>query len=148
MDSDIGYLPDVVRMDIVDFGAMPDKAMRVLSLRMIGLGSTKIGRILKMTKASVEDYLKRYDPNGECKVDHEMKRKITSAMLMGVGVEALVEITDEKLRSCDAKELAQIATRCVSTAEKIRALGKRRQESKTKLESAMDYFDQLEVKEA
>ena len=144
---DLGYLPDIARAGVLDIEEMPDRAKEVLALRAIGLSTGKIGRIVKIKKTSVEDYLRRYDPDGLCRVTPEQKRVITTEMLMGVGVEALTEITDAKLRASDAKELAQIAARCVGTAEKIRALDKGIKDRKTELDSAMDYLDMADVEE-
>lgn len=144
---DLGYLPEVVRNDLIDFDSIPDKAKEVLALRCIGMGSTKISRVLKITKKSVEGYMSRYDPNSECKVDADMKRKITSEMLMQTGVSALLEITDEKLQALDADKLATVATRCVNTAEKIRMLDKglKKPEAVSRIDTLMDSIEIAEV---
>lgn len=138
---DLGYLPDIVRSDVINFDSMPDKAKEILALRAVGLGATKIGRLMKMNHETVRDYLERYDPKGLCRVTPEQKRVITTEMLMGVGVDALLEITDEKMAVMDAKDCSIIATRCIAVAEKIRALDKGVSKIKTELDSAMDYFE-------
>ena len=138
---DLGYLPDIMRGDVVDFDGLPDRAKEVLALRSLGLSAAKIGRTIQMKKSTVEGYIARYDPNGVCLVTSEAKRVITTEMLMSVAVEALLEITDAKLRVMDAKDCAIIATRCVGAAERIRALDKGLRKQKTELDSAMDYFD-------
>lgn len=138
---DLGYLPDIVHGGLIDFDEMPDKAKEILALRAIGLGSQKIARILKTKKTNVDQYIRRYDPDGVCRVTPESKRIITTEMLMGVAINALTEITDEKMEVTDAKDASIIATRCINAAEKIRELDKGLRKAKTELDSAMDYFD-------
>lgn len=145
---DLGYLPEVVRGDLIDMSTMPDRAKEVLALRMIGMGSTKIARLLKCSKKTVEGYMARYDPNSECKVGADMKRKITSEMLMNTGIAALLEITDDKLKDMDAEKLAIVATRCVNTAEKIRGLDKSvEREEVTRIDAMMNSLEVAQVTE-
>ena len=138
---ELGSLPDIVHSDILNIDDMPDKAVAVIAYRALGLSMKKIARLTGVTKQTVSEYLKRYDPKSLCTVTQEQKRMITSEMMLGIGVEALTEITEAKLISMDAQQLSQIATRCVGAAEKIRALDKGLKQKKTELDSAMDYID-------
>ena len=115
---------DIIKTELLNLDAIPDKAVEALALRAFGLGSTKIGRLLKTPVKTIESYFRRYDPDGLCKINHEQKRMITSEMLIGTGLNALIEITDEKMRAMDANKLAMIATRCINAAEKIRPMEK------------------------
>ena len=138
---ELGNLPDIVHQDILKIEDLPDKAVEVLALKALGLKDRKIARLMKMSHSSVQDYLKRYDPNGLCRIDSTQRRVITTEMLMATGVEALTEITDAKLQEMDANKLSAIAARCVNTAEKIRMLDKGIKERKTELDAAMDWID-------
>ena len=112
---------DIIKPELLNLDAIPDKAVETLALRAMGLGSTKIGRLLKTPVKTIESYFRRYDPDGLCKIGHKQKRMITSEMLIGTGLNALIEITDDKLQKMNANELAMIATRCINAAEKIGA---------------------------
>jgi predicted transcriptional regulator len=140
---ELGQLPDIIRPEILNLDEIPDKAVEALALRALGLGSTKIGRLLKISKNTVEGYFRSYDPDGLCKVSREQKRLITSDMLIGTAIEALTEITDEKMRHLNANDLSMIAARCVGAAEKIRFLSKLPDSNKSSRINSM--LDSLEV---
>lgn len=145
---DLGQLPDIIRPEILNLDDIPDKAVEALALRALGLGSTKIGRLLHTSKNTIETYFRTYDPDGLCKVTREQKRLITSDMLLGTAVEALTEITESKLRVMDANELSLIAARCVGAAEKIRFLSKLPDQDKTsRVNSMLDSLETAQVTE-
>ena len=133
---------DIIKTEILNLDGIPDKAAEALALRAFGLGSTKIGRMLKTPVKTIESYFRRYDPDGLCKVDHKQKRVITTEMLMNNGVIALAEITEAKLIATDAKGLAAIAARCINTAEKIRSMEKVDDRmAPSRIKSMMDSLD-------
>lgn len=133
-----------IRDRLMNLEGMPDRAVVILSLRAFGLSLGHIARICKCKQTTVADYIKRYDPQGVCRISIEDRRAITSQMLMGSAVGALLEITPAKLRDADAGELAGIATKCVLTAEKIRELDKGDGKRAGRLEAAMSYLDMEE----
>ena len=137
-------LPTLQKLQMIDLTDVPDNALNCLGLRALGFSIRKIARITGLAKSTVETHLGIYDPQGICKVSQEEKRLITTEMLTSVGLNALLEITEEKLEVSDAKELAGIATKCVGLAERIRALDKGLHQRKTDLDNAIDYLDQLD----
>lgn len=145
-------LPSFIELknSVLNLEGVPDVAATILSLRAMGFSHGRIASILssldrKIARQTVIDYCKRYDPQGLCNVSKEDKRILTSQMLQTTAVAALMEITQEKLQGSDAKDLAAIASRCATTAEKLSMVDAMKDEKKTGRISAM--MDALDVGE-
>jgi hypothetical protein len=119
-------LPSVIELKegILDMRDVPPKAATILGLRALGFSYGRVAQIIGTSRQNIQRYCDRYDPRGLCKISDADRRVLTTQMLMSTGLAALMEIDQEKLRTSDAKDLANIASRCATTAEKLRLLGK------------------------
>ncbi len=114
-------LPGLIELkdSVLNVDGIPDRAAIILSLSAMGFGPVRIGEMVGISKSGVRDYLARYDPKGLCVIGKEDRRALTTKMLQSTAVEALMSITHEKLKESPAKELANIATKCVAAVEKL-----------------------------
>lgn len=144
-------LPSVFRMrhGVVDLGGVPEKGQAILALRAFGLSLRQIAKVVGINQGNVAGYLKRYDPEGLCEVSDEDRRRISTRMLNATAVAALLNITPEKLEESSAGDLAGIAAKCISAAERIREGDREEKGRKAAIDSAMEYIDGLaEAEEA
>lgn len=131
-----------IQNNIVNLEDIPDRAVLIMALKAIGFGSRRIGSMLGCTRSTVDDYLKRYDPDGLCTITQEQKRILTTQMFQSTAIASLMEITQEKLRNTNADKLSAIASRCATTAEKLNLSKKIGDEmTASKVDSMMDALD-------
>lgn len=121
---------------------IPDTAAVVLALTALGYGAKRVASICGISRQGVYDYLERYDPKRKCRITDEDRRLITTQMMRLTAVEALMNITHEKLKESSAKDLADIATRCAGVVEKME-LSKKVGDAvgASRLESMLDALD-------
>ena len=114
-------LPSIIDLkdSVMDLENVPDRAVIIISLRAMGYMPKRIAEMLEIERQTVYDYLQRYDPEGKSKIGKEDRRAITTQMFQSTAAEALLSITHEKLKSSDAKALADIATKCATVVERL-----------------------------
>jgi hypothetical protein len=142
-------LPSFIELknSVLNLEGVPEVAAIILSLRAMGFSHGRIADILsgngkKIARQTVVDYCNRYDPRGLCSVSKEDKRVLTSQMLQATAIAALMEITQAKLVCSEAKELAAIASRCATAAEKLSMVDSMKDEKKTgRISAMMDALD-------
>jgi predicted transcriptional regulator len=141
-------LPNLIDLkdSVLELENVPDRAVIIISLHAMGYGAPRISAMLDVSSSTVAQYLRRYDPEGKSNISKDDKKIITTMMMQSVAVEALMNITSEKLKSASAKDLAGIATRCATAVEKL-DLSKKFGEaiSTTRIDSMIDALDVTDV---
>lgn len=104
---------DVMSLDeLKDFPNLAgenERCQMIMSCVACGFSQSFIARALKVSQPTINEIIRRIDPNGAFKLSRDAKKAFMTQLCMTRGIEALSSITPEKLEASSARDLAGIA---------------------------------------
>ena len=98
--------------DFPDIRNESERNQLVMAAVACGYSQPFIARAFKVSQPSINEVIRRIDPDGMFKISPNGKKALMTRMYEMRGMEALASITPEKLEDASARDLASIAKTC------------------------------------